>query len=100
MMKDDARLAPVALNGALRDSPHARDLREREAAEEMQIDELRQGRVEGGQLVERQSQRVELGRNGARSLFRAVEREELELASPFRGRLAAGVIDDETAHGA
>src|SRR5690242_4252192 len=100
MMEDDARLAPVALNGAFRDSPHARDLRERETAEEMQIDELRQRWVEGRQLVQRQPQRIELGRKHTRPLFRAVEREELELTSPFGGRAPSGVVDDETAHGA
>src|SRR4051812_5371683 len=38
-MQQQARLLPVALHGALRDAPHACDLVEAKAAEELQVDQ-------------------------------------------------------------
>ena len=45
-LQQDARLVPVALCSALGDAHEARNLREREAAEELQIDDLCEVRLD------------------------------------------------------
>src|SRR6478609_2222906 len=53
IVEQQPRFAPVALDRALRHRPELGDLDERVAAEEMQVDELRQRWLEGRQLVQR-----------------------------------------------
>ena len=54
----DARLFPVALHRALRHAAHRRDLGEREAAEELQVDDLGQRRIDASPAVERIAMRA------------------------------------------
>src|SRR5262245_35449290 len=49
----EAALLPGALDRPLGDAAHPRDLAKREAAEELQIDDLGEGRFDLGELVER-----------------------------------------------
>jgi hypothetical protein len=51
-VKVDTRLLPVPLDGALGDPPHGRDLGQGEAAEELQVDDLRERGVEGAELLQ------------------------------------------------
>src|SRR6516165_9524044 len=51
-MEIDPRLLPVTLHRALRHAPHPSNLREGEAAEEFQIDDLRERSVDRSKLVE------------------------------------------------
>src|SRR5262245_40853076 len=55
-----ACLLPVALNRPLRRRSHCGDFREGEAAEEFEIDQLRQRRIDGGEFVQRVADRREL----------------------------------------
>src|SRR5215203_4531676 len=53
MVQVEAAFFPVALDRPLRDAAHRGDLGEREAAEELQLDDFRQLRFDLGELVER-----------------------------------------------
>ena len=53
VMQVEAALFPVALNRPLRDAAHRGDLGEGEAAEELQVDDLGETRLDLGELVER-----------------------------------------------
>ena len=53
MMQECARLLPIALHRALRHSPHRGDVSEREAAEVLEIDDLRQAWLQRGELLDR-----------------------------------------------
>src|SRR5262249_61163529 len=91
-------LLPVALDGALRDALHAGDLREGEAAEELQVDDGREPRVDGGELVEGVTDASELGTVWHRACDVGRDRRELELAAALLRLPAAHVVDDQTAH--
>jgi len=52
-MKIDARLFPIALNGALGYSPHGRDLKKGETAKVLQIYKLGEGRIQFLEFIER-----------------------------------------------
>ena len=51
-MQQETGLLPLALDGAFGHAPHRGDLGEREAAEELQVDHLRELRLDGRQFVE------------------------------------------------
>ena len=53
VMQIQAALLPVALDGPFRDAAHRGNLGEGEAAEELQVDDLGQARLDLGELVER-----------------------------------------------
>jgi hypothetical protein len=53
VMQVEAPLLPAALNRPFRHAPHRGDLREREAAEKLQLDDLRELRLDRGEFVER-----------------------------------------------
>ena len=80
-MQVDPRLLPVALNGALRDAHHRRDLREREPAKEFQVDDPRQAGVVGLELVERVADPRQLVSVG-RSLGDVVESDVISNSPP------------------
>ena len=96
--KVDARLFPVALNGALRDLSHGSDLGEREATEESQIDHFRELTVDFGQLVQRVAQLCKTVIVHEMFGDSICKRGELEAASPLERASISGVIDDEPAH--
>ena len=94
----DSSLLPIALYGTLGYAAHRCNLAEREAAKELQIDDLRESGVHARQVVERVAQaRQHLGIG---DLFRdvGVERRDLELTAAFLGAAVARVVDDEAAH--
>ena len=64
LVQVDARLLPVALHGALRHAPHRRNLREREAAEELEVDDCARAGVDRGELVERVADGVSSATSG------------------------------------
>ena len=98
MMQVDAGLFPVALHRPFRHPRHGGDLREREPAEELQVDDTRQPGVDGGQFVERIAQRAQIGRVGNGFGDIRANRRDLELAAPLLRLPAAGVVDDEPSH--
>src|SRR4029079_4906628 len=51
VVEEQARPFPVALHGAVRKAAHGGDLGERESTEELEVDELGQGRIDRRQLV-------------------------------------------------
>src|SRR5258706_11248302 len=60
LMQVDARLLPVALHGPLRDRLHRGNFGEREPAEELEVDDLREAGIDGGELVQRLADAREL----------------------------------------
>ena len=60
MAQEQPRLVPVALHRALGDATHRRNFGEAETAEELQLDQLRQRRLDRGQLVERPVQLLQV----------------------------------------
>ena len=60
VMKEHARLAPIALDRSIRDPAQLGDLDETEAAEEMKVDELGERRLERGQLIEGVAESLQL----------------------------------------
>ena len=60
-MQEQPGLLPIALDGPLGDLLHPGDLNEREAAEELEVHDLGQPRVDGGQLLERLRELLEVG---------------------------------------
>ena len=97
-MQVEARLFPAALNRPLRDPPHRRDFGEGEAAEEFQVDDFRERRLDGGELVERVADRLEPARVDRRVGDVRAQGGDLELAAAAHGVSGARVIDDQTAH--
>ena len=91
-MQQHARLGPVALDRALRDARIGRDLGEREAAEELQIHQLGEFRVELAELVERLAEPFTdaVSGRGAGSFSSAIGDELIVAAAllrpPARGR--------------
>ena len=85
MLQKQSRLSPVALHGALRRSAELGDLREREPAEEVQIHQLGERRIEQRELLDRIAEPFQLLRSShgvVRRLFIASE-SDLELAPAF-----------------
>jgi hypothetical protein len=52
-MQQQPRLLPIALHRPFGDPPHGRDVREREATEVLEIDDLRQAWLQRGELLDR-----------------------------------------------
>src|SRR5688572_3500690 len=76
----EAALLPAALNGPFGHPAHRGNLGEREPAEELQVDDLRQIRFDFGELVERiadQNQRA-----GVDDAIRVIEAERGDLEQP------------------
>ena len=73
-MQQQTCLLPVALHGTLGNAAHGRDLGEREAAEELEVDELGERGIGVRELVQRVAQLgvVVLGTASAISVFSAV----------------------------
>src|SRR5262249_40349034 len=98
--KIDPRLVPLPLHRALAGAPEARDLGEGEAAEELELDDLRDLRLHGGELVERLAEPLDLlgvvRRRAAQAL--AVERGDREIAAALPGLATAEAVDDQAAH--
>src|SRR5262245_4474190 len=98
-MQVDSRFLPVALHAALGDTPHPGDFGEREAAEELQIDDLRERRIDLGELVER------FAEAGKRSIVDDIfgsrgERRDFELGPALERMATPREVDDEAAHDA
>src|SRR5262245_7815856 len=96
----EPRLTPVVPHGSVRYPAELGDLRELEPAEEVEIHQLGEGRVDVAQRVERLAQTIEAlrlepvaGRPGV-----AAELGELELAAPLLGAAGPEVVDHETTH--
>src|SRR5215218_6740165 len=100
MAKIDPSLVPVPLHRALARPPETRDLGEGEAAEELEVDDMRDPRLHGGELVERLAEPLDLlgvVRERVAHIL-AVDRGELEVAAALPGLTAAEAVDDQTAH--
>ena len=90
-------LLPAPFDRALRDAAQGRNLGDGEAAEELQLHDLGEGRIVCGELVERIA---DLGEPQAvRQFFRdiGVERREEKPSAPFLGVTRSCFIDDEAA---
>src|SRR6185436_10273877 len=100
MAKIDPRFVPMPLHRALAHAAEARDLGEGETAEEFEVDDVRDLRLHGGELVERLAEPFDLfgiARRG-RAHVLAVDRRDLEAAAPLPGLAAAETVDDQAAH--
>src|SRR5215218_10402272 len=100
MLEEEPRLSPAALHGAFGHVAKRCDLGECVAAEKMQVDELRQFRLDRGEFVKHVSQSLELlsqlhGAGGRR--FVAGER-DLELPATLCRLTAPAEVDDEMTH--
>src|SRR3954447_23947789 len=101
MAKIDPRLVPMPLHRALAQSPEIRDLGEGETAEELEIDDVRDLRLHGGELVERPAEPLDLlgiARRGRVAHVLVVDRGDLEAATALPGLTAAEAVDDQAAH--
>src|SRR5689334_20836236 len=96
----DPRLVPLPLHRALAHPAEIRDLREGEAAEELEIDDVRDLRLHGSELVERPAQPLHLFRVARSRVAHilAVKRGDLEAAAALPGLAAAEAVDDQAAH--
>src|SRR3954471_10462663 len=99
-MEVNPGLLPVALHGPLRDAVHRRNLREPEAAEELQIDDAGEAWVDAGELVERLGDPGELHRVGHGLGDVRLEGRDLEMSAALLRLPAARVIDDQASHDA
>ena len=97
-MQIDAALLPVALHGPLRHAAHGGDLGEGEAAEELQIDDLREIRIDLAELVERIADPGQLLRVGHVGRQIGAERRNLEQAAALLRAPPPHVVDDQAAH--
>ena len=88
----------LPLHGALRDPAHGGDLGEREAAEELQVDDVRELRLRGRELLERLADPDELAVSGGCRAILIVEGRDPETATALLGAAAAGVVDDQPPH--
>ena len=90
-------LFPIAPHRALRHAAHGGQLAEREAAEELQVDQLRQWRIQDFEFLKGQTELFErtaiLGR-----WCDIVKGDEGDVTAPLQGALRAAIIDDQTAH--
>src|SRR5690348_4580797 len=95
--QQDPRLLPFPLQGTLGDAAHRGDLGKREAAEELEIHQLRQRRIESRERIDRIAQRAQLvgARTGLRG--RMLEARDLEPAAPLDGGTVADQVDDQIA---
>src|SRR5215213_7383613 len=101
MAKIDSRFVPVPLHCALADPAEARDLGEGKAAEKLEVDDLRDLRLHGGELVERLAEPFDLfgaARRGRVAHVLAVDRGHLEAAAVLPGLTATEAVDDQAAH--
>jgi serine/threonine protein kinase len=97
-VQEEPCLLPMAFDGALGHASHGCNLREAEPAEEPQVDQLGERRVERRHLVEGGTDLRELGASGRgrRQLVR--ERADHEMASPLLCLAPADVVDQQAAH--
>ena len=98
VVQECARLLPVALHRALRHSPHRSDIREREAAEVFEIDDLSQPRLHRAEMFDGIAEPLQAC--GFDYLLGHLRRQcsDLEGAATLESPTIAGVIDDERAH--
>ena len=98
-MQQHARLAPVALDGALRHAAKLGDLVERKAAEEMKIHQLDELVIDLFQLLERLPKLWQILGQGRGCCI--IRQRDLELPAPaaLRASLAC-VVDHQSTHGA
>ena len=98
LVEQRARLRPVPPDRALGHAAHPGDLDEREAAEELQIDQLGQLRIDGGQLFEGAAEPLQIDGPAVGRRMVVLERRERQLAASFRRAAVAHVVDDQAAH--
>ena len=97
--KQGPRLGPVALHGALRDVAHRRDLDEGEPAEELQVDELGQRRIERRQALRARRRAARDRPRSAGDVATFLAAREGQVAAALLRAAMAHVVDDEPAHG-
>src|SRR6266542_4230839 len=97
-VQQHARFFPVALNRALGDVAERRDLAERESAEELEIDQLREIRIDLCEIVERFADRLDVRRRHRGFADLRVERRDLEATAALLRVAITRIVDDETAH--
>jgi hypothetical protein len=95
----DARAFPVTVQHASRDVSHRRDLLERKAAEELQVDQLREFGFYPGELEQRITQRAEILHRGVCLRAVGAQRRDVKLATALDRASLAHVVDDERPHG-
>ena len=84
-MQVDASLFPVTLNRPFRRAAHRGDLGERKAAEELEVDNLRERGIDLGQLIERVGDAGDLAEVGKALDDVGAQRGDLELAAALGG---------------
>src|SRR5215469_8398389 len=95
--EQDARLVPVALRGPLGYPEQLPNLRERESAEEFQVDDLRQARLIDTESLERLGDLLELLAGGCVRHF-SRQGGDLEGGTAFLRAAAAHEVDEKTPH--
>ena len=93
-----ARFLPLALHGALGQTVHRADFREREAAKELEVDDLGERGIHARQLVERIADVLQLGLVGDRVRHSRCRGPSSRTGRRASARGCAYVVDDETAH--
>src|SRR5579871_1197081 len=99
-MKVNAGLLPLPLHGAFGDFSQASDLAKGEPAEEFQVDDLRQVRLNLREFIERIGDFRKLLRVGWIAHIMAIGRRNLKFAATFERGAASGVINDDSPHDA
>src|SRR5262245_64723952 len=97
-MKVDARLFPVALDCPLRHAAHRVNFREREPAEESQIDDLCEPRVDTREVIQRVAELRELAFVRDRLGDFSTQRGDLEPPSTLLSAASARMLDDQASH--
>ena len=97
-MQIQPALLPAALDRPFRDAAHRGNLGEGEAAEELQVDDLGQARLDLGQLVKSVADHDQRLRVGHAVGVVDAERGDLEQPAAFFGPPPPHVVDDQPAH--
>ncbi len=92
----DARFLPAPLHRSFRYAAHGGDLGERETAEELQIDDLGQRRIDRREGVESVANPAQFLLVDPRVAGLLLQGSNLEAAAALLGLAVAGVVDDET----
>src|SRR5262249_21354111 len=92
-------VSPVLVSVGPGDAGQLRGFLDGEAGEVAEPDELGRGGVFTGEFLDRVVDDQQLIRAGQGNEVRAVQVHPLQTAAPFLASLAAGVVDEDAAHG-
>lgn len=99
-MEQQSGRPPVPLHSPIGHAAERGEFRKREAAKEVEVDELREARIERRQLIERVAKMHELcrGLHSMRSQLVITCESDFEVPAAFERLTPAGVVDDEPPH--